>query len=274
MPGAEQAAGSEEGDAGGVPGGVLLVVDESALLSSDGVIERLAKLLGQAAAAAAAGSRRRVPLRRVRRARTPAVAVGHQGAPADLQHARAPEDQGAARARAPPPRGQRRREQAVYRIESVLKALHNLRQQGDRSVRAARLLGITSEEACRNEIDDPPQPVRDAVKIAAKHAALCRVVFLVSEDQKSLSAARQRSILSGGVDAAAAFLEELIAEMWSETVTASAKPWANGAGSSARRERGAAHDSSGKPMRSNASFSTGGRRVRSRGTGPARGGRS
>ena len=133
----------------------------------------------------------------------------------------------------------------MYRIESVLKALHNLRQQGDRSVRAARLLGITSEEACRNDIDDPPQPVRDAVKIAAKHAALCRVVFLVSEDQKSLAAARQqRSILSGGVDAAAAFLEELIAEMWSETVTASAKPWANGVGSSARREgRGDGADS-------------------------------
>ena len=35
------------------PAGVLLVVDESALLSSDGVTERLAKLLGQAAAAAA-----------------------------------------------------------------------------------------------------------------------------------------------------------------------------------------------------------------------------
>ena len=38
------------------PAGVLLVVDESALLSSDGVTERLAKLLGQAAAAAAAAA--------------------------------------------------------------------------------------------------------------------------------------------------------------------------------------------------------------------------
>ena len=135
----------------------------------------------------------------------------------------------------------------MYRIESVLKALHNLRQQGDRSVRAARLLGITSEEACRDDIDDPPQPVRDAVKIAAKHAALCRVVFLVSEDQKSLAAARRRrSVLSGGVDAAAAFLEELIAEMWSETVTASAKPWANGVGASTRRERGDGTDGGGR----------------------------
>ena len=55
------------------PAGVLLVVDESALLSSDGVTERLAKPLGQAAAAAAGRRRRRgrVPLRRQRRARAP-----------------------------------------------------------------------------------------------------------------------------------------------------------------------------------------------------------
>ena len=73
--------------------------------------------------------------------------------------------------------------------------------------------------------DLPPQAVRDAVRIAAKHAALCRVVFLVSESPATLAAARrQRSILASGVDGAAAFLEERIAEMWGETLTASARP--------------------------------------------------
>ena len=45
----------------------------------------------------------------------------------------------------PTPEGNAAREQAVWRIESALKALHALRQQGDRSVRGARLLGITWE---------------------------------------------------------------------------------------------------------------------------------
>ena len=173
-------------------------------------------------------------------------------------------------------------EQAVFRIESALKALHALRQQGDRSVRGARLLGITWEESDSSRVDNqttvgnvdgnenedgnnpdnkgtadddstrnrspstglPPQAVRDAVRIAAKHAALCRVVFLVTESKKTLVAARaQRSILSSGVDGAAGFLEELIQEMWGETIAASLKPWANGVGSVARRtERGDAND--------------------------------
>ena len=53
----------------------------------------------------------------------------------------------AQRAPALPTPRERAREQAVWRIESALKALHALRQQGDRSVRGARLLGITWEES-------------------------------------------------------------------------------------------------------------------------------
>ena len=34
--------------------------------------------------------------------------------------------------------------------------------------------------------------------------------------------------------------------MWSETVTASAKPWANGVGASTRRERGDGTDGGGR----------------------------
>ena len=147
----------------------------------------------------------------------------------------------------------------MSRVEGALKALHTLRQQGDRSVRGARLLGITREEsgAAPDFVDDRsgldpnetaandaslkrtpskggpllnpsplPQAVRDAVKIARKHAALCRAVFLVSESPATLEAAgRQRTILASGVDGAIAFLESLIAEMWGETLTASATPW-------------------------------------------------
>ena len=63
-------------------------------------------------------------------------------------------------------------------------------------MRGARLLGITWEESSHQQVDDPPQAVRDAVKIAAKHAALCRVVFLVSESPQALSAVRPGEPLS------------------------------------------------------------------------------
>ena len=158
----------------------------------------------------------------------------------------------------PTPEGNAAHEQAVSRAEGALKALHTLRQQGDRSVRGARLLGITREEsgAAPDFVDDRsgldpnetaandasreanpskggpllnpsplPQPVRDAVKIARKHAALCRAVFLVTESPATRRRPGARTILASGVDGAIAFLESLIAEMWGETLTASATPW-------------------------------------------------
>ena len=238
------------------PAGVLLVVDESALLSSDGVTERLAKLLGQAAAAAAAAAAGELRRQGVREPPPwPWAIKVHQG----IFHALTTQKLKAQRAPAlPTPEGNAAHEQAVSRVEGALKALHTLRQQGDRSVRGARLLGITREEsgAAPESNDDRsgldpnetaandaslkrtpskggpllnpsplPQPVRDAVKIARKHAALCRAVFLVSESPATLEAAgRQRTILASGVDGAIAFLESLIAEMWGETLTASARP--------------------------------------------------
>ena len=175
------------------------------------------------------------------------MAVGNQGTPGNLPLVDGAETQGAARARASTPEGNAAREQAVWRIEGALKALTSLRHQGDRSVRGARLLGITWEESSHEEVEEPPRAARDAVKIAAKNAALCRVVFLVTEDPKTIAAARrQRSILASGVDGAAAFLEELIAEMWGETLTASARPWANGVGSGVGRERGDGTDGDGR----------------------------
>ena len=225
------------------PEGVLLVVDESALLSSDGVVERLAKLLGQAAAAAAAAAAARGEFHYgASGVREPppwpwAIKV-HQG----IFHTLVLQKLNAQRAPSlPTPEGNAALNQAIWRVESVLKALHTLRAQGDRNVRGARLLGITWEESSHQSVDaqNPAQAARIAAKIAAKHAALCRVVFLVSESPQALLAARQqRSILASGVDGAAAFLEELIAEMWGETVAASAKPWANGVGSGVMKERG------------------------------------
>ena len=151
------------------PAGVLLVVDESALLSSDGVTERLAGLLGQAAAAAAAavaaagefhygasGVREPPPW--------PWAIKVHQG----IFHTLMVQKLKAQRAPAlPTPEGNAAREQAVWRIESALKALHALRQQGDRSVRGARLLGITWEESSGgggrldgSERDEDPSDLR------------------------------------------------------------------------------------------------------------------
>ena len=242
------------------PAGVLLVVDESAILSADGVVERLAAPRPAAAAAAAAAAPAGSSLQRHGGANPPwpwAIKV-HQG----IFHALTTQKLKAQRAPAlPTPEGNAAHEQAVSRVEGALKALHTLRQQGDRSVRGARLLGITREEsgAAPESNDDRsgldpnetaandaslkgrtpskggpllnpspplPQPVRDAVKIARKHAALCRAVFLVSESPATLEAAgRQRTILASGVDGAIAFLESLIAEMWGETLTASATPW-------------------------------------------------
>jgi hypothetical protein len=240
------------------PEGVVLVVDPSALLSGDGVVERLSKLLGQAAAAAAAAAAARGEFHySATGVREPppwpwAIKV-HQG----IFHTLMMHKQKAQRAPAPATPESEGDVHAPHatlaplgdhgdRAGSVLKALHALRAQGDRSVRGARLLGITWEESSRHTdaavaVDEPPPQVivRDAVKIAAKHAALCRVVFVVTESPRALAAARQqRSILASGVDGAAAFLEGLIAEMWGETVTASAKPWADGAGRGARTEQG------------------------------------
>ena len=148
------------------PAGALLVVDESALLSSDGVIERLAKLLGKPPPPppppppprASSTTASRACARRRR-------GLGHQGTPGHF-HSLMVQKHKAQRAPALPRRGNAAREQAVWRIEGALKALTSLRQQGDRSVRGARLLGITWEESSHQQVDEPPQAVRDAVKIA------------------------------------------------------------------------------------------------------------
>ena len=94
----------------------------------------------------------------------------------------------------PTPEGKRRSRTGGVAHRGRAKALTSLRHQGDRSVRGARLLGITWEESSHEEVDEPPQAVRDAVKIAAKHAALCRAVFFVTEDPKTIAAAQTTTV--------------------------------------------------------------------------------
>lgn len=194
------------------PEGVLVVMDDSALTEDEDALHRIVRLLAQAAAASAAAAA--------------AKGIFHYG-------------QDGTRENPPWPwaikvangtiqklmltklRMMQTNPEKAWKIESMIKALHAYKHAGDRAGRGSRVMGITWEEASHQPVEEPPQAVRDAVKIAARHVSMCRAVFLVSEDQKTRVAAKgHRSILSGSVHDACEFLTGLVREMWAETTAA------------------------------------------------------
>jgi len=191
------------------PEGVLVVMDETALINDEDALHRIVRLLAQAAAASAAAAA--------------AKGIFHYG-------------QDGARENPPWPwaikvanstiqklmmtklRMMQTNKEKARKIDAMIKSLHAYKHAGDRAGRGARVMGITWEEASHQPVEDPPQAVRDAVKIASRHVSMCRAVFVVSEDEKTLVAAkRHSSILSGSVNECCDFLTHTVREMWAET---------------------------------------------------------
>jgi len=191
------------------PEGVLVVMDDTALINDDDALHRIVRLLAQAAAASAAAAA--------------AKGIFHYG-------------QDGARENPPWPwaikvanstiqklmmtklRMMQTNKEKAMKIDAMIKSLHAYKHAGDRAGRGARVMGITWEEASHQPVEDPPQAVRDAVKIASRHVSMCRAVFVASEDETTLVAAkRHSSILSGSVNECCDFLTHTVREMWAET---------------------------------------------------------
>ena len=85
-------------------------------------------------------------------------------------------------------------------------------------VGSPRFRTMCAEEASRSVVADPPQLVRDAVKLAARHVGGCRHVVCVAPPRsEALAAARlQRSIVAATPRQAVAFLEARLAEARAE----------------------------------------------------------
>ena len=203
------------------PEGVILVVDDTTLAMGEEIVQKLVKLLGQAAAASAAASAAKGILhynQEGARENPPwpwAIKLNNDTVQKlmlqKMQVARTDPDK-------------------AWRIENCLKLLHAHKATGDRAGRGARVLGIDWEEASHQPIQFPPQEVRDAVKLASRHGATCRSVFLVSENPETVAEARKYSkvVLSGDLHECCEWLEEVIKEMWAETKAARDEgPWVN-----------------------------------------------
>ena len=203
------------------PEGVILVVDDTTLAMGEEIVQKLVKLLGQAAAASAAASAAKGILhynQEGARENPPwpwAIKLNNDTVQKlmlqKMQIARTDPDK-------------------AWRIENCLKLLHAHKATGDRAGRGARVLGIDWEEASHQPIQFPPQEVRDAVKLASRHGATCRAVFLVSENPETVAEARKHSkvVLSGNLHECCEWLEEVIKEMWAETKAARDEgPWVN-----------------------------------------------
>jgi uncharacterized spore protein YtfJ len=203
------------------PEGVILVVDDTTLALGEEIVQKLVKLLGQAAAASAAASAAKGILhynQEGARENPPwpwAIKLNNDTVQKlmlqKMQIARTDPNK-------------------AWRIENCLKLLHAHKATGDRAGRGARVMGIDWEEASHQPIQYPPQEVRDAVKLASRHGATCRAVFLVSENPETVAEARKHSkvVLSGNLHECCEWLEEVIKEMWAETKSArDAAPWVN-----------------------------------------------
>ena len=85
------------------------------------------------------------------------------------------------------------------------------------------------EEMSRSVTLDPPQVVRDTVKMAAVYAAGCRLVFLMSCNPAILESARQqRSIVAGDPEAVCAALQSWLTQIRSSHPGAKPQPPAAG----------------------------------------------
>lgn len=194
------------------PEGVLVVMDDTALINDEDALHRVVRLLAQAAAASAACSA--------------AKGIFHYGQDGTRENPPWPWAIKVANSTIQKLmmiklKMMQTNTEKAWKIEAMIKALHAYKHAGDRAGRGARVMGITWEEASHQPVEDPPQAVRDAVKIASRHVSMCRAVFMVSEDPKTLAAAKgQRSILSGNVSDACEFLTQIVREMWAETKAA------------------------------------------------------
>ena len=194
------------------PEGVLVVMDDAALINDEEALHRIVRLLAQASAASAACSA--------------AKGIFHYGQDGTRENPPWPwaikiANSTIQKLMMTKLRMMQTNAEKAWKIEAMIKALHAYKHAGDRAGRGARVMGITWEEASHQPVEDPPQAVRDAVKIASRHVSLCRSVFLVSEDSKTLTAAKgQRSILSGNVNDVCDFLTSIVREMWAETKAA------------------------------------------------------
>jgi len=194
------------------PEGVLVVMDDSALTEDEDALHRIVRLLAKAAAASAAAAA--------------AKGIFHYGQDGTRENPPWPwaikvANSTIQKLMLTKLRMMQGNPEKAWKIESMIKSLHAYKHAGDRAGRGTRVMGITWEEASHQPVEEPPQAVRDAVKIAARHVSMCRAVFLVSEDQRTLVAAKgHRSILSGTVHDACEFLTGLIREMWAETKAA------------------------------------------------------
>lgn len=194
------------------PEGVLVVMDDSALTNDEDALHRVVRLLAQAAAASAAAAA--------------AKGIFHYGQDGNRENPPWPwaikvANSTIQKLMMTKLRTMQTNTEKAWKIETMIKALHAYKHAGDRAGRGARVMGITWEEASHQPVEDPPQAVRDAVKIASRHVSMCRAVFLVSEDPKTLAAAKgHTSILSGSANDACDFLTQLVREMWAETKAA------------------------------------------------------
>ena len=194
------------------PEGVLVVMDETALIDDEDSLHRIVRLLAQASAASAAAAA--------------AKGIFHYGQDGTRENPPWPwaikvANSTIQKLMMTKIRMAQKTPDKAWKMESMIKALHAYKHAGDRAGRGARVMGITWEEASHQPVEEPPQAVRDAVKIAARHVSMCRAVFLVSEDPNTLAAAKGHgSILSGSVDDVCEFITHLVREMWAETKAA------------------------------------------------------
>jgi hypothetical protein len=65
----------------------------------------------------------------------------------------------------------------------------------------ARAAVLSAAEVSRSTVADPPQELRDAIKVAAVHAADCRLVLLMTNRQDLLASLRHTKTVGGGTPA-------------------------------------------------------------------------
>lgn len=166
------------------PEGVLLVSDACTLASGDGVARTVLTLLCRCAAAANAAA--------AACARTPPGALLPKPCSWPWRLMLAPGEWAALRAAAPCS------PYACEAVAAVEEALSGRPGPGVGSTGGPRAGLLSPEEQSRSAVADPPQQVRDAVKLAALHAHDCRHVFLMTTQPAVLESLRQQRSIQGG----------------------------------------------------------------------------